>query len=202
MPLARGRGQLARILETLARLTPWGDTDFLALREWAESGPEPGLAVVISDFLAPQGIEEGLAALLAARHEVLALQVLAPQELASALRGLLRLVDLETGRSRVVTVGKSALLVYREALAAHNRALADFCAARGITYRLIPSSADPIEAVLALLSRRRGWCSALPWGLLSWPLPWWWCCFTSSGARRERPRCRRCSCGSACPGGR
>ncbi|MCD5407823.1 hypothetical protein LR090_00960, partial [Candidatus Bipolaricaulota bacterium] len=96
-----------------------------------------------------------MVALLAARHEVLALQVLAPQELAPALRGLLRLVDLETGRSRVVTVGKSALLAYREALAAHNRALADFCAARGITYRLIPSSADPIEAVLALLSGQR-----------------------------------------------
>ncbi|MCD5407822.1 hypothetical protein LR090_00955 [Candidatus Bipolaricaulota bacterium] len=60
LPLARGRGQLARILETLARLTPQGDTDFLALREWAESGPEPGLAVVISDFLAPQGIRGGL----------------------------------------------------------------------------------------------------------------------------------------------
>jgi len=155
LPPARGRGQLARVLEALSRLAPHGDTDFLALRDWAESGPEPGLVVVISDFLAPAGIEEGLTALLTARHEVLALQVLSPQELEPAIRGLARLVDLETGRSRVVTVGRSALQAYLEALAAHNRGLADFCSTRGITYRLIPTTLDPIEAVLSLLSRRR-----------------------------------------------
>ena len=146
---------MARVLEALSQLAPHGDTDFLALRDWAESGPEPGLVVVISDFLAPAGIEEGLTALLTARHEVLALQVLSPQELEPAIRGLARLVDLETGRSRVVTVGRSALQAYLEALAAHNRGLADFCSTRGITYRLIPTTLDPIEAVLSLLSRRR-----------------------------------------------
>jgi len=155
LPPARGRGQLSRVLRALAALAPEGTTSLSSLRDWSEAGHEPGLAVVISDFLAPQGAAEGLGALLLARHQVVALQVLAPEELSPGLKGLLRLVDVETGRGRVVALGARALRAYREALAAHNRALAEFCLARGIPYRLLPSTADPVEAVLALLSRRR-----------------------------------------------
>jgi len=155
VPPARGRGQLSRVLSALGKLSPQGETSFSRLWDWAEAGHEPGLAVVISDFLAPAGVTEGLAALLLARHRVMALQVLSPQELSPSLKGLLRLVDLETGRHRVVALGAGTLRAYRDALAAHNRMLADFCLARGIPYRLCSSAADPVEEVLALLARRR-----------------------------------------------
>jgi len=32
--------------------------------------------------------------------------------------------------------------------------LANFCLGQGIAYRLVPAESDPVEAVLALLSRR------------------------------------------------
>jgi len=154
VPPARGKGQLSRVLSWLSKLSPGGETSFSALWDWAEAGHEPGLVVVISDFLAPDGAIQGLEALLLARHQVVALQVLSPEELSPRLKGLLRLVDVETGRARVVALGTNAIRAYRAALAAHNRALANFCLARGISFRLLSSAADPVEEVLALLSRR------------------------------------------------
>jgi hypothetical protein len=112
------------------------------------------LAVVISDFLAPTGVEEALTALRRARHQVWALQVLSPQELSPPWRGLLRLVDLETGRSRVVPLGRQALLAYRARLAEHNQRLAEFCSSQGIPHRLLASPHRPAEIVLELVARR------------------------------------------------
>ncbi|RLE30553.1 hypothetical protein DRJ54_02455 [Candidatus Acetothermia bacterium] len=154
LPPGRGQGQLSRVLQALAALNPAGRTDFSLLRDWAEAGHEPGLMVVISDFLAPEGVSAALASLALARHQVMALQVLSPEERAPGLKGLLRLVDVETGRERVISLGDKALRAYRNALAAHNRALADFCLGQGIAYRLVPAESDPVEAVLALLFRR------------------------------------------------
>lgn len=156
LPPQRGRAQLSRILHRLAELAPRGGTDLTSsLAAWAEGSREPGLAVVISDFLVPEGLEEGLQALRLARHEVLALQVLSLQELRPNLQGLLRLVDLESGRGRVLSLGRQALRAYQAALSEHNRRLADFCLSHGIAYRLVPSDGDPVEVVLSLLSRRR-----------------------------------------------
>jgi len=155
LPPQRGRAQLSRILRRLAELAPRGGTGLSSsLAAWAEGRREAGLAVVISDFLVPEGFEEGLGALRLARHEVLALQVLSPEELRPTLQGLLRLVDLESGRGRVLALGKGALRAYQAALSEHNRRLADFCLSHGIAYRLVPSDGDPVEVVLSLLSRR------------------------------------------------
>lgn len=156
LPPRRGRAQLSRILRRLAELAPRGRTDLSScLATWAEGSREPGLAVVISDFLVPGGLEEGLEALRLARHEVLAVQVLSPEEFRPTLQGLLRLVDLESGRGKVLSLGRQALRAYQAALSEHNRRLADFCLSHDIAYRLVSSDGDPVEVVLSLLSRRQ-----------------------------------------------
>ncbi len=154
LPPGRGRGHLGRVLSLLGELSPRGETSFAPVSDWAAGGHQPGLAVVISDFLAPTGVEEALTALRRARHRVWALQVLSPQELSPPWRGLLRLVDLETGRSRVVPLGRQALLAYRARLAEHNRRLAEFCSSQGIPHRLLASPRRPAEIVLELVARR------------------------------------------------
>ncbi|HEC63399.1 MAG TPA: DUF58 domain-containing protein [Candidatus Acetothermia bacterium] len=154
VPPGRGRGHLGRLLTLLGELVPRGETNFLSLISWAEGNHQPGLAVVISDFLAPRGIEEGLTALRRARHWVWALQVLSPQEVQPPWRGLLRLVDVETDRARLLTLGREAVRAYQARLAQHNRRLAQLCSSQGITYRLISSQRRPAEIVLELVARR------------------------------------------------
>ena len=67
-----------------------------------------GLAVVVSDFLAPDGWERPLRA-LGARHEVLAVEVVDPRELELPDVGVLELVDPETGDIREVNTANRAL---------------------------------------------------------------------------------------------
>lgn len=67
-----------------------------------------GMAVVVSDYLAPPGWERSLRA-LALRHQVLAVEVVDPRELELPNVGMLTLVDPETGRRREVQSASAAL---------------------------------------------------------------------------------------------
>jgi uncharacterized protein (DUF58 family) len=77
-----------------------------------------GLAVVVSDFLAPEGWERPLRA-LGARHETLAIELVDPRELELPDVGLIDVFDPETGDTREVNTASRALRenYHREALA-------------------------------------------------------------------------------------
>jgi uncharacterized protein (DUF58 family) len=80
-----------------------------------------GLAVVVSDFLAPRGWEAPLRA-LALRHQVLAVEIVDPRELELPNVGYLTLVDPETGHRLDVPTGKARLRERYVAVAAAERA--------------------------------------------------------------------------------
>ncbi len=69
----------------------------LALRRLSVATRRRGMIVVVSDFLAPEGWDKPLRA-LSARHEVLAIEVVDPRELALPDVGVVDLVDPETGQ--------------------------------------------------------------------------------------------------------
>ena len=101
----RGRGHSLRMLAFIEDLQPAGEVDLdLVLREQAMRHTRPGLFVVISDMLTPVDLTVALNELAAAGHELLLLHVLAPDELEPPLTGDLRLIDVESGGSREVTV--------------------------------------------------------------------------------------------------
>ncbi|CAN5651777.1 DUF58 domain-containing protein [soil metagenome] len=87
-----------------------------------------GLAVVVSDFLTHQDADQWARPLgrLAARHEVLAVEIVDPRELALPDVGLLSLVDAETGARREIPTGSADL---RARYAAAARAQRDDIAA-------------------------------------------------------------------------
>src|SRR5712664_4492948 len=59
-PPARGRNQVVALLDFLADVDPGGPTKLnAALGEYALRGREPGVAVLVSDLLDPQGFEAG-----------------------------------------------------------------------------------------------------------------------------------------------
>ena len=103
-----------------------------ALLQLAARHRRPGLRVVVSDFVEPDGgIERPFAwerplRRLAASHETLVVEVVDPRELELPDVGALTLVDPESGRRREVwTSSRRLRATYAEAAAAHRRAVAE-----------------------------------------------------------------------------
>jgi uncharacterized protein (DUF58 family) len=126
-----------------------------SMREFAIQTRNPGVVVVISDFLDPHGYREAITALLACHFDVNAIQVLSPEEVAPELAGDLRLVDSETRETREITVSAALLSSYRRRAEAYCDSLKQFCVSRGAGYgRLLTS--DPIEEFVLTYLRRGG----------------------------------------------
>jgi uncharacterized protein (DUF58 family) len=146
LPALRGRDGVSRIWRFLESLEPAGEAgpaDLAGLR-W----PRPGMTVVISDFLVPEaswGL--ALASLLGRRQEPVLWQVLAADEENPSISGDLKLVDVESGRTRELTITPRLLSEYRRALGAHRHALTRAAqAARGRF--LHSSSQENLEATM------------------------------------------------------
>ncbi|MCC7491183.1 MAG: DUF58 domain-containing protein [Fimbriimonadaceae bacterium] len=156
LPPLRGAGNVGRVFDFLTALQPDGGTGLAAsLTRFGHEHPQPGLCVVVSDFLDPAGYQAGLRALQARRYEVVALQVLAPDELNPQVTGDLKLIDSETGEAREITVSDSLLRRYRRSAAAWCDGLRQFCRGRGMAYVQALTS-DPVEALVQTALRRLG----------------------------------------------
>lgn len=152
----RGKGNVLRIFDALEQMAPDGGTEFgRSLSRFAAQHRTPGLCVVVSDFLTPTGYERGLTALLARKFDIVALQVLAPEELNPAVVGDLKLRDSETGEEREITVSDSLLRRYRSRAAEYCQALRQFCNGRGMHY-LQAVTTQPVTDVIAESLRRLG----------------------------------------------
>lgn len=151
----RGRPALVQTFTALSHLSPRGRTNIsLALSAWAERFREPGMCLVLSDFLAP-GFRDGLLALRQARHAVAAGQILAAADLAPPVLGEVRLLDVEEGRGRPMVVGRAAHRAYQEALRRWNRALAETCLELGIAQFLFLAEGSAVAAALTIARRWR-----------------------------------------------
>jgi uncharacterized protein (DUF58 family) len=152
----RGRGRLPHLLNFLSDLQPSGSVDLGAsLTAYRVDRRAGGLAIVISDLLAPEGYEAGLDALLQAGLDVIVLQVLSPQELEPAEGGDVELVDAETGEIVEVSLTERMIAVYRERLDRWCAEAEDLCARRGISYCRV-STDTPLEDLLLDRLRRVG----------------------------------------------
>lgn len=152
----RGRGQFLPLLGFLSDVRPMGRTDLkAALEEYALKATAPGVAVVISDLLDPEGYQAGLTALLRRRFEVLLLHLVAEEELHPDLNGDLRLLDAEGGPPREMTVDGPALAAYRERLHGFFGEVEGFCLRSRIDY-VRCSTAVPFEDLVLRHFRRGG----------------------------------------------
>lgn len=122
----------------------------VALQSFATTRPQPGLVVVISDFLEDsEGIASAVRALRHAGHRVQLWQVLDRAELQLSMNGsdgLLELAELETGRKLLVEVDEFREAYQREA-AAHLSRLREACARASAGYRLCDTS-EPVDVCL------------------------------------------------------
>ncbi|MBU6399586.1 MAG: DUF58 domain-containing protein [Verrucomicrobia bacterium] len=154
----RGRKSAMQFFQNLGKLTARGAANLNeALRRGALRSRQTGLAIVLSDFLDPGGYEEGLKALLGRHFQISAVQILAPDELAPATYGDLRLVDAETGAQQEVTFGKFRLGTYQRTVQNFCQRLREFCQARGVNFFSTSSDTSLEELLLKQLRRAEVW---------------------------------------------
>jgi uncharacterized protein (DUF58 family) len=155
-PPSRGEGAAGRLFTFLEGQQAAGSADLTAaMKRVAMGARRSGIAVVLSDFLLPDGYEVGLKTLAARGYEVTAIQVLSREELDPKVVGDLKLVDAETGSMREVTISANLLRTYKRNLDNYTGNLRAFCLRYGMNYLLVPSD-TLIETTIMRILRPTG----------------------------------------------
>jgi uncharacterized protein (DUF58 family) len=167
VPARTGRVHLRAVLHrvlTAPRLEGAGPTDLAtAIDRFGATIQRRGLAVVVSDWLDPTPWQLPMRR-LGVRHEVLAIEVVDPRELALADVGVLELVDPETGFLYEVQTSDARLRErYAAAAAAQREAIARDLRASGAGHLTLRTDTDwMLDLVRYVVSRRQNRRSAAP----------------------------------------
>ncbi len=158
VPARSGSRHAQRLLSTLAT-TPArpGPVDLGALVDQLNRPPRRrGLAVVVSDFLDPPATWQRPLRTLAARHDVLAVEILDPRELELPDVGVLEVVDPETGVLHQVQTSDPRLRSrYAEAAAAHREEVARTLRAAAAGHLRLRTDADWLADLVRFVAARR-----------------------------------------------
>ena len=155
-PPARGKGAAGQLFNFLEKPQAEGIANFAeATRLLSLQARRSGLAIVISDFLFPEGYETGLKTLAARGFETTVIQVLAREELEPTLRGDFKLVDAEDGSIKEITMTANLLKNYKVNLDNYTGGLRAFCLRYGMNYALAGND-TPVEEVVSKMLRATG----------------------------------------------
>jgi len=125
---------------------------------------------VVSDFLDASAWAVGLRR-LAMRHDVVAVQITDPRELAVPDVGIVPVVDAETGRQRFVHTGDAALRRrYAEAAAARDAAVVSAVRGSGATHARLSTDRDWLGDVVQFAVRHKASRPSLTSRILRRPL--------------------------------
>ncbi|PKK14222.1 DUF58 domain-containing protein [Thermomonospora sp. CIF 1] len=127
----------------------------------ARSQTRRGLRVIITDFLDqpadPQGRPDWERPLrrLAARHQVLAVEIIDPRELSLPEVGMVNVADPETGATYEVSLNRKVTDAYARAAAAHRRAVAAALRRAGAGHLQLRTDRDWITDIARFALRQR-----------------------------------------------
>ena len=158
IPPAQGRQHLMAILHRVADAprAESGTADLAdGLHRIGRHAVRRGLVVVVSDFIAPDGWQQGIAR-LATRHDVLAVEVVDPRELELPNVGLVTLTDPETGVQRDIPTHKASVRKqYAEAAAAQRASIETDLRRAGAAHVQLRTDRDWILDLANFIVRRR-----------------------------------------------
>jgi uncharacterized protein (DUF58 family) len=155
-PPTRGKGKTGQLFNFLENQSAAGAADLAGVcKRVAAQARRSGVAIVLSDFLLPDGYEVGLKTLAARGYEVTAIQVLDRNELEPNLVGDLKLVDAEDNSMREISVSNALLKTYKANLDKYCGDLRAFCLRYGMNYQLVGND-TPIDTVITRLLRGGG----------------------------------------------
>jgi uncharacterized protein (DUF58 family) len=145
----RGQSYVMQLLRFLEAQQAAGVTDFDAsVRRYLITPRRPGLVILISDLLSPNGYQSSLKMLQQRGHEVAIVHVLSPDEVDPPLAGDLKLVDVETGLAQEVSLDSGLRSAYRERVQAWRTEAQTFCRARRLHYLAVQTDRAWDEVVL------------------------------------------------------
>jgi uncharacterized protein (DUF58 family) len=153
----RGSAKIFQFLQSLETAESIdGDSRFgAASRVFQARHRRRGLVVVISDFLFPEGFEEGLRYLQFHKHDVYCLQVQDANDTRCDWKGDVDLTCVETAQHQRVTITGREARMYEQTVAQWNEDLRKCCARSGIGLAAT-STEPPFETVIQDILRRGG----------------------------------------------
>jgi uncharacterized protein (DUF58 family) len=157
VPVRGGRRHLTALLGSLARSPLGGQVDLgRAIDGLRHVLRRRGLAIVVSDFIAPIDTWRPALARLGRRSEIIAIEVVDPRELRLPDVGLLEIEDPETGRQRTIDTSDERFRM-RLADAADRRRAAMASAIRraGATHLRLRTDVEWTGPLAACLDQRR-----------------------------------------------
>jgi len=152
-----GRHRFPGVMDRLAAMAEGGPTDYLkVVREFIGTYPQPGLLIVISDFLDDQSCEKALGYLADFGHELMLLQVWADEDRTPPWEGELELRDAETAARLKLDFDETARRRYTAAFDAYASGIRTMALRSGGRWAGIATS-QPLESVIfGDLVRTRG----------------------------------------------
>jgi uncharacterized protein (DUF58 family) len=157
LPARPGRAHLGAVLTALHERPADGATGDLAVAidRLRRAARRRGMAVVISDFLGPPTWERPLRA-LTHRHDVIAVEVTDPRELALPDVGLVAVQDPESGRRRLVDTSERAVRErYAEHAARRRAELSARLAGAGAEHLELSTDRDWVLDLVRFVAARR-----------------------------------------------
>jgi uncharacterized protein (DUF58 family) len=145
----RGQQYLLKLLKFLETQQASGITDLeAATRRYLIKPRRPGLVILISDLLSPNGYQSAVKLLQQRGHEVAIVHVMSPDEIDPPLAGDLKLIDVETGGAQEVSLDGGLRDAYRERVTAWRNEAQAFCRVRGVRYLAVQTDRPWDEVVL------------------------------------------------------
>jgi uncharacterized protein (DUF58 family) len=143
--LIRGRPNLATVIDILNDVDTGDKTDFeSSMKSFSLRHRSRGLVFVISDFLDPIHVKEGIKRLLHNKHDLLLLQVLDKTEIDPDLRGDWALTDSETGDVVEISVSPRLITDYKRRMLTYLEDLRSFARKLGVGY-VLTTTDHPVE---------------------------------------------------------
>jgi len=145
------------VMDAIAAIPAGGATGYHEMvREFIESYPRRGLVIVISDFLDDHGCERALEYLSDFGHELMLLQLWAPQDRTPPWLGELELRDAETGDRLKLDFDEAARTRYTRAFDEFSQTVQAVALRSGGRYAGLSTDQPLEEVVFGELIRARG----------------------------------------------
>ena len=149
-----GRHRFQPAMNYLMGLKAAGKTNFLEIaREFISTYPQRGLVIVISDFLDDGDCEKPLQFLSDFGHELILVQVWAPEDREPPWDGELDLEDAETGQHVELAFDSDARTMYTAAFDEYSQALRRIALRNNGRYVGLPTNVPVDEAIFGPLVR-------------------------------------------------
>jgi uncharacterized protein (DUF58 family) len=152
-----GRHRFVPAVNFLKNMALDGRTNYMSIvRDFAATYPQRGLVIIISDFLDDEDPEKPLQYLADFGHELMLVQLWAPEDREPPWEGELELVDAETGEHVEMELDENTRIAYRDSFDAYARRLQLVAQRNGGRYAGLSTDLSLEEALFGPILRSGG----------------------------------------------